>query len=54
MLPRFRLEVDHIRLLGVAHKTAGELALMFLPQTDGNMKSICVTEQTHSNMKSIC
>ena len=54
MLPRVRLEVDHGRLSGVAHMSAGEHALMFLRQTDGNTKSICVTEQTHGNMKSIC
>ena len=54
MLLRVRLIEDHRRLPGVAHKSTGEHALMFLRQTDGIMKSICVTEQTHSNMKSIC
>ena len=54
MLPRVRLVEDHRRLPGVAHKWAGERALMFLRQTDGIMKSICVNKQTHSNMKSIC
>ena len=54
MLLRVRLTEDQRRLPGVAHKSTGEHALMFLRQTDGIMKSICVTEQTHNNMKSIC
>ena len=54
MLLRVRLIEDQRRLPGVAHKSTGEHALMFLRQTDGIMKSICVTEQTHNNMKSIC